>query len=372
MTSSLQQTYDALLADDRLQPDAEQARLIEALSGIQRGWETGAGSGGGLLSRLFSKEEDIVQGAYLWGDVGRGKSLLMDLCFETTKVSPKRRVHFHAFMADVHGRIHQWRQENAGNASRKDPIIPVADDLAAGAKLLCLDELQVHDVADAMILGKLFSRLLKQGVHVVFTSNRKPDDLYLHGLQRDRFMKFVALVQSHFAVLELNSAEDYRLKQLRAMEEVYIVAEAKQAKAKMDAAFAALTHGAEPQPAELEVQGHRFTIPAAYGDVARFSFDAICAKAFGAGDYLELAQSYNSVLIDDIPILKPEKRNEAKRFVTLIDTLYEHKVKFICSAAAKPDQLYPKGDGSFEFARTASRLYEMQSQSYLAATHRVT
>ncbi len=373
MTSALQHSYQQLIDSGQLQPDEAQATAVHTLGPIQQEWQSGdEGKSSGFLSKFISnKTSDTPQGIYLWGDVGRGKSMLMDLLFDTSAIKPKKRIHYHAFIADIHGRIHQWRRDNAEDAKRKDPILPVAEAVAQEASLLCLDELQVHDVADAMILSRLFTHLLKCGVRVVFTSNRKPDDLYLHGLQRDRFLQFVELVNQRFEVIELASAEDYRLKQLRSMEETFIVAKSGKAKAQMDKAFAAMTHGAEAKREVLDVQGHNFPIPAAHGDVARFTFDDLCAKAFGAVDYLALAQAFNTVLIDDIPILKPEKRNEAKRFVTLIDTLYEHKVKLICSAAAKPDKLYPKGDGSFEFARTASRLHEMQSQSYLAAAHKV-
>lgn len=365
-------TYHAMLDDGHLLPDTAQEQTVEQLAALQQAWTRPVASTG-LLGRLFGKDDapQAKQGIYLWGDVGRGKSLLMDLLFDTTAIQPKRRVHYHAFMIDVHARIHRWRNENKADAASKDPIPPLAADLAKEAKLLCLDEMQVTDIADAMILGRLFTELFGHGVRVVFTSNRKPDDLYLHGLQRDRFLPFIALIHEKLAVMKLDSAEDYRLKQLKAMQEVYIVAPPAKARPKIDAAFAQLTQEAAPQAVTMDVQGHALHVPASHGDVARFGFDDLCAKALGAADYEAIAQEFTTVLLDDIPELSPEKRNEAKRFVTLVDTLYEHKVKLICSAAAAPDALYPSGDGSFEFARTASRLMEMQSESYLAASHKV-
>lgn len=364
--------YRALLDSGRLLPDAAQEQAVERLAALQGQWAQPAARKP-LLGRLRGGGRPVAvpQGVYLWGDVGRGKSLLMDLLHDTTAIRPKRRVHYHAFMIDVHARIHRWRSGNKADAARKDPIPPLAAALVGEASLLCLDEMQVTDIADAMILGRLFTELLARGVRVVFTSNRRPDDLYLHGLQRDRFLPFIALIHEKLQVMELASAEDYRLRQLKAMQEVYIVAPPARARPKMDAAFARLTQDAAPQTLTMDVQGHALHVPASHGDVARFGFTDLCAKALGAADYEAIAQGFTTVLLDDIPQLSPEKRNEAKRFVTLVDTLYEHKVKLVCSAAVQPDALYPSGDGSFEFARTASRLMEMQSESYLAAAHKL-
>lgn len=366
-SQSIAQAYQQMVEDSRLMPDPAQAEAVKRLKEIQKDWSKPAPKKR-FLGLLGGDDAPAgVQGVYLWGEVGRGKSLLMDMLYDTTSIAPKRRVHYHAFMIDVHARIHRWRTE--GKGADRDPIPPLAAALAAEAKLLCLDELQVTDVADAMLLGRLFSTLFSYGVRVVFTSNRRPDDLYLHGLQRERFLPFIALVHQRLAVMELASAEDYRLRQLKAMREVYITALPQQAREQMDALFHQLTHEAEISSMVMDVQGHQLQIPAYAGDVARFSFTDLCAKALGAADYAAIAQEYTTVLLDDIPQLSPEKRNEAKRFVTLIDTFYEHKVKLVCSAAASPDKLYPSGDGSFEFARTASRLMEMQSESYLAASH---
>lgn len=363
--------YRALRDAGRLLPDAAQETAVRRLGMVQQAWADNT-PGGGFLRRLFGGSNDgprTTQGLYLWGEVGRGKSLLMDLFYDTTPITPKKRIHYHAFMLDAHARIHAWREANKTTGAA-DPLPPLADALAAEARLMCFDELQVTDIADAMILGRLFKLLFERGVRVVFTSNRKPDDLYLHGLQRERFLPFIGLVHERLTVLELASAEDYRLRQLRAMREVYIVAPPAAARPRMDAAFGQLARESA-QPRAVAVQGHALHIPASAGEVARFGFADLCAKPLGAADYAYIANEYKTVLVDDIPQLSPEKRNEAKRFVTLIDTLYEHKTKLVCSAAAPPDALYPSGDGSFEFSRTASRLMEMQSEKYLAAGHEV-
>lgn len=361
----IEATYHAWLKSGKLTPDNAQAAAIKALAEIQASWKE--------VKRGFFKRarpvSNSTQGVYLWGDVGRGKSLLMDMFFETASITPKRRIHYHAFMMEVHARIHAWRESNRDDLKSKDPIPPLAASLAKEAKLLCLDEMQVTDVADAMILGRLFTALLERGVKVVFTSNRVPDDLYLNGLQRDRFLKFIALIHERLTVIHLQSAEDYRLKQLKSLQEVYITGDDRMFR--MDTAFAALIKGLAPQSRIADVQGHDLPIPAFSSDVARFHFNDLCMKALGAADYEYLAQHFGTLLLDEIPKMNQERRNEAKRFVTLIDTLYEHKTKLICSAEVLPEALYPAGDGSFEFARTASRLREMQSENYLAAAHRI-
>ncbi|MCE2509607.1 MAG: AFG1 family ATPase [Alphaproteobacteria bacterium] len=308
------------------------------------------------------------RGIYLHGDVGRGKSMLMDLFFEHAPVHRKRRVHFHEFMLEVHARLHAWRRD--GKAGRKvaDPLPLVAADLARDAWLLCFDELQVLDIADAMILGRLFASLFKEGVVVVATSNRPPDDLYKDGLQRERFLPFIALMKEKLHVVELAGDQDYRLRLLRDLS-VYRTGEG--ADAALDRAFERLTMGSPPKPCTLLVQGRKLAILKAARGVARFSFAELCERPLGAADYLEIANQFHTVLLDRIPCLSPEKRNEAKRFVTLIDALYEHKVKLIASAEAAPEALYPSGEGAMEFRRTVSRLLEMQSEAYFAKAHLV-
>lgn len=321
-----------------------------------------------ILQRLFSKKAPPPQstsGIYIWGDVGRGKSMVMDMFYDSIHGIPKQRIHFHAFMREVHARMHAWRQLKAD-----DDLLPrVVREMAQGFRLLCLDELQVHDITDAMIISRLFTQLFELGVTVVFTSNRPPADLYQGGIQRELFQPFIALVKERMEVLELVSPTDYRLEQLRAMKQTYIHPLGPEAEERLYDIYCALTHGHESVPIHLSIQGRQLLVEKTAHGVAWMTFQELCERPLGAGDYIELANVFHTLLVQDIPILIPEKRNEAKRFVTLIDALYEHKVKFICSAAADPESLYPKGDGSFEFHRTVSRLIEMQSESYLGAEH---
>lgn len=377
--------YAALVAEGRIAADPAQAAAADRLSALIRRMRDDKGvpppapaPKRGLLGRLFggsAPEEGPPpmppgpRGLYLWGGVGRGKSMLMDMAFRAAPVAPKRRVHFHAFMLDVHARLHAWR--TTGDQNREpDPLPRIADAVAAEAKLLCFDEFQVRDVADAMILGRLFTHVLARGVYVIATSNRPPEDLYLDGLQRDRFIPFIRLVRDTLDVMELDSARDYRLDRLTLMPVYHVPADAA-ARAALDAAFRDLLGGAPATAEVLDVSGRRIEVPKAAGGVARFGFDDLCNRPLGAADYIEIARHHHTVIIDGIPAMGPDSRDRAARFVTLIDELYEHRVKLVCSAAALPDDLYPAGDGSFEFARTASRLAEMQSKEYLALPHLV-
>ena len=322
----------------------------------------------GALSRLISAARPALspqQGMYIWGDVGRGKSMLMNQFFEWLPSTAKKRMHFHAFMREVHARMHAWRQLKTG-----DDMLPrVVKEMGQGIKLLCLDEIQVHDVTDAMILSRLFTLLLDMGVMVMFTSNRAPESLYQSGLQREQFEAFIALIRAKLQVVELKSPHDYRLQQLRDMKQVYKVCGPEGGDEWLYDAYQSLTAGAESEAVTLEVQGRSLLVEKAASGVAWMTFSDLCERPLGAGDYLELASIFHTLLLQDIPQLSPEMRNEAKRFVTLIDALYEQKVKLICTAAAPPEALYPSGDGSFEFQRTASRLQEMQSEGYLASSH---
>lgn len=352
------------LAHDAGQEDA--AKALTALHERLASWRPEGG--------LFRKAEPAPKGLYLWGGVGRGKSMLMDLFCAHAPVSPKRRVHFHEFMQDVHARIGAWRKLDA-SARRKrpehvrgagdDPIPPVAKAIADTARLLCFDEFQVTDIADAMILGRLFEQLFARGIVVVATSNREPDDLYTNGLNRQLFLPFIAMLKDRLQVLEIDGGADHRLRQLTAAPVYYSPPDP----TAMDAAWGRLTSGAEPQSCTLTVQGRAVPVPREAAGVARFTFPELCARPLGAADYLAIAARFHTVLIDDVPQLSPDKRNEAKRFVTLIDALYEAKTKLVMSAAAAPDALYPAGDGAFEFERTSSRLIEMRSEDYLAAAH---
>lgn len=302
------------------------------------------------------------KGFYIWGDVGRGKTLLMDLFFETAQVQPKRRVHFNAFMTDVHARIHAERQQHGD-----DPILPVGKALAAEATLLCLDEFQVTDVADAMILGRLFERLFAEEVTVVTTSNTPPYRLYEGGLNRQLFLPFIAELEQRLNVVTLNGPTDYRLEHI-AGQPVYLTPPGPDADAAMDAMWTRLAGGAGV-PSSLTVLGRAVAVPRAARGAARFEFSQLCEQPLGAADYLAIAQNYHTLFVDHIPLLG--ERNAARRFILLVDTLYDMGVKLICSAAAAPDALYPGGDPgvAVAFGRTASRLAEMQSDAYLKRGH---
>jgi len=365
--------YRALRRSGDLAPDPAQllaAEKLQALHHRLKYYEPAGDDGGwkrffGLDSR---SREAPPQGIYIYGDVGRGKSMLMDMFFELAAVAPKRRVHFHSFMLDVHVAAHAFRQTPKDQRDGDDPIPPIAADIAAGATLLCFDEFQVTDVADAMILSRLFTALFERGVVVVATSNRPPDDLYQGGLNRELFLPFIALFKAELDLLHLQSPTDYRLAKLSGATVFVSPLGTAQAEA-IDRLFAELTGGKEPAPVEIHVQGRTVTLPLAAAGVARAGFDDLCAKPLGAADYLELAASFHTLVLTEIPKMGPNSRNEARRFVILIDALYEHHVNLVCSADGTPDQLYPQGDGTFEFARTVSRLIEMQSSDYIEMPH---
>jgi cell division protein ZapE len=365
MTGPVRAAYDQLIAAHELKADPAQARAVGALDGLA----AAVGNGGGFLSRLFGSDSKGPAGAYLWGGVGRGKSMLMDLAFEHVDAEPKRRVHFHEFMLETHGRLRRIRERHDG-----DPIEPVAEEIADEAKLLCFDEMQITNPADAMILSRLFGKLVERGVKVVTTSNRPPRDLYKGGLNRELFVPFIELIERRMLVVEVNGPTDYRLERLTGVE-VWHVPNGPEATADLSRAFFQLTDypvedRAKVPSEDIDVGGDRkLHVPKSLKGVAVFSFKRLCGEARGASDYLAIGRRYHTIIVVGIPVMGPEMRNEAARFVTLVDALYEHKVKLLASADAYPEALYPAGDGSFEFRRTVSRLEEMRSAEYLAEGH---
>ena len=358
--------YRELVEAGELRPDRDQAAAIERLDALQRALEAEPSRG---LLKIFRKP-DPVRGAYLWGGVGRGKSMLMDLFHDTLAIPAKRRAHFNAFMLEVHQRLREARKAEEG-----DPIPPVAATIAEDVRCLAFDEMVVNDSADAMIMSRLFRALIcDAGVTVVTTSNRPPRDLYKDGLNREHFLPFIALIEHELDVLGLNGPVDYRLERLAGID-TWHTPLGDQATAQVREAFYRLTDyppedAAHVPEAELALAGGRMLhVPKSLKGVAVFSFRRLCGEPRGAADYLAIAQTYHTVIVVGIPVMGPESRNEAMRFVTLVDALYENKVKLFATAAAEPEDLYPAGDGRFEFERTVSRLMEMQSADYMAEGH---
>lgn len=317
------------------------------------------------------------KGLYLWGGVGRGKSMLMDMFFNAAKTSPKSRVHFHAFMQDIHGRIAAWRklsakqrrtQPNYVRGAGDDPIAPAAKAIASEATLLCFDEFHVTDITDAMILSRLFTALFKRGVVVVATSNRAPDELYKDGLNRQLFLPFIELLKDQLDIFAFNGDEDHRLRKLNKAP-IYYSPLGRKTDKSIETIWQRLIRPSVPLMQTLNVQGREIDLLSASG-TARSSFSELCDRALGAADYLAIAKNFSTLILENVPIMGEENRNEAKRFVTLIDALYESKTNLVMSAAAEPDKLYPAGDGAFEFKRTVSRLIEMRSDEYIGHEHK--
>lgn len=355
MKQSLTQIYDARVAAGTLHPDAAQRAVLPLLEEIRAALEAPIKKPG--LFGLFAKPPEAVRGVYLWGGVGRGKSMLMDLFCDAVSV-PKRRVHFHAFMQEVQAKI-----DAARRAKVEDALMPAAVEIAASVRLLCFDEMQITDIADAMIVGRLFEELFKRGVTVVTTSNREPEELYKNGLNRQLFLPFIGILRDKLTVHEIESENDYRQHRL-AGAQVYFTPSGAKARVAMDALWHELTGDVAGGKLRLAVKGRELVIEPYHNGVGRASFWTLCAAMLGPADYLAIAGALRVLMIDDIPLLSATNFNEAKRFVTMIDTLYEGKVRLICSAADVPERLYIEGEGTFEFERTASRLREMQSADW--------
>ena len=352
--------YDALVAAGELRPDPEQAAAARRLDALATELELPKTTG------FFRRKPVPARGVYLWGDVGRGKSMLMDLVYDHVAIEKKRRIHFAEFMLEVHARLSTERARQT-----RDPVPVVAASIADETRFLAFDEMMVTNSPDAMILSRLFTALIEGGTTIVTTSNRPPRDLYKNGLNREHFLPFIALIEARLDVLALNGPVDYRRDRLGS-QDTWLVPNGAAATADLSAAFFRLTDHevTEPIPSEdLRVQGRTLHVPKALKGVAVFSFRKLCGEARGAADYLAVARRFHTVILVGVPVLGPENRNEAARFVQLIDALYEHKVKLLAAADAQPDQLYPAGDGRFEFQRTVSRLEEMRSDEYLCQGH---
>ncbi len=370
---SFRQHYQALVSSGTIERDAAQARIADSFAALEQrlsGYKPARKHG--LLGRLFrDKDEEPPRGLYIHGEVGRGKTMLMDLFFQSSAVEHKRRAHFHEFMADVHERIYGYRQNIArGEIADGDVIALTAHAIFDEAWLLCFDEFHVTDIADAMILGRLFAKLFELGTVVVATSNVAPEDLYKGGLNRALFLPFIAQIEAHMDVMRLDARTDFRLEKLTGVK-MWLVPDDGEAANALDKAWAKMTGNAPCKPRDIAIKGRKLHVPCSAHGVARFPFADLCEAPLAASDYLRLAHDYHTILVDHIPVMDYPQRNAAKRFISLIDTLYDNAVKLMASAAADPVSLYLATDGNEanEFKRTSSRLIEMSSESYLALPH---
>lgn len=357
MRQTLTEIYETRVAAGTLRPDPAQHAVLQPLEEIRRWLEENADRRMGLFAGLFARPLTPPKGIYLWGGVGRGKSMVMDLFIEATGIARKRRVHFHAFMQEIHRGMHAARSRGV-----EDALAPVAEAVIRDTRLLAFDEMQITDITDAMIVGRLFDKLFAAGVVVVVTSNRPPQDLYLNGLNRGIFLPFIAQLEERLQVIALESPTDYRQHRLQGAQ-VYFHP-ARTAGGQIAALWSDLTGGAPEAPLSLQVNGRELVLPRFANGIGRATFWDLCARPLGPADYLAIARALRVLILEDIPQLSAENYNEAKRFVTLIDALYEARVRLVASAADAPERLYLEGTGAFEFERTASRLREMQSADW--------
>lgn len=370
MNGPVRRHYEIRAADNHLVPDSRQRELADRLDFLaaelhERELQSKRSSLGWLFAR--GRKLQPVSGLYIWGPVGRGKTMLMDVFHDDAPVGRKLRIHFHEFMADVHDRIHHFRHApGKDSGKRADPIGPVAEQIAQEARLISFDEFSVNDIADAMILGRLFQQLLDKNVTIVATSNTPPSSLYKDGLNRSLFLPFIDLITKRMDVFQLDAPRDFRLEKM-ASNPVYVTPPGLGADRILDQHFLHLTGSRKGESAEIALKGRTIHVPQAAAGIARFHFDDLCKQPLGASDYLKLARTYHTIIISDIPLMDERSRNEAKRFINLIDTLYDNGTKLIVSAAAAPDKLWAGTNGheAREFPRAASRLHEMGSDAYI-------
>jgi cell division protein ZapE len=371
-TSEIYLAYQALIASKKIAEDVAQLKAIEKLSELAEEIEAQEKEKNGLLCKIFGSSKlgtkDFLKGLYIYGDVGRGKSMLMDLFIKNLQTNfKKRRIHFHSFMKEVHDRIHHWR-ENHDKAKKSDVIKNVVEEIAEGAQILCFDEMQINDIADAMIIGRVFEGLFLQNVVVIATSNRHPDELYKNGLQRDRFLPFIEMFKRNMAVFKLESPNDYRMRGISALKKLYFMPLGKEADEFAERAFTELTGAITGGSTEILVKGRKIFVEKFAGDTAQFDFKDLCDKPLGSEDFLEITKEFKTIILTNIPRLKKDDYNLAIRFIHLIDAMYESRTKLICTAEVYPKEIYTEGERSFEFERTVSRLTEMQSEGYLYLT----
>ena len=375
-SNSVVERLESLVASGQIERDPQQVLIARRLDGVLTAIKSRSparkSSALGWLFAAKRNTDNPVRGLYIHGSVGRGKTMLMDMMFELAPVERKRRAHFHEFMADVHSRIHAHRQKlKNGETRQADPVPPVAAALHDEAMLLCFDEFTVTDIADAMILSRLFTELFQRGSVLIATSNVEPDNLYRDGLNRQLFLPFVDLLKQYTEIVSLDSPTDYRLEKTKSLP-VWLTPLGPDTDAKIEAAWHRLTDGVTPRVERIEMKGREVPVPAAALGAARFSFRDLCEKPLGASDYLAIAERYPTVFIEHIPVLTPQQGNETKRFINLVDTLYDNKVRLVASAEAMPEHLLPvrRGTTGFEFDRTVSRLFEMRSQDYVESAER--
>lgn len=366
---TISEVYKQYIEEQKISPDQEQKALIALLSNLEKEITKSKQTDFKTIvtSLLPAKKKIRKQGIYIYGEVGRGKSMIMDMFFDTVPEEKKKRIHFHEFMIDIHSRLRQQRKKE----KKSDPLIIVAKEISKEVKLLCFDEFNVTDITDAMILGRLFQALFKYGLILVTTSNCKPENLYKEGLQRERFLPFIELLKESLVISELIAKCDYRMTYLKSLNKTYFTPYNKSTLKSIKECFEKLTNYADSEETLLKNQGKEIKLEKTHGNICWTSFENLCCKPLGTNDYIKICNNFEVIILENIPKMNKDSHNEAKRFTNLIDIIYENKVKLICNAATDPSELYTEGKGSFEFQRTVSRLIEMQSDSYLKLEHKL-